>query len=374
MRKSFKYRLYPTATQQKLLEGQLSEACRLYNAALQERREAYKRHGVSLNYYDQANQLKEIRDRGDLGLPNYHCCQNVLKRLDKAFAAFFDRVKQGQRAGFPRFKSHRRYHSITFPSYGDGNKIVDEGHLPIQDVGAIKIKLHRPVGGKIKTTTVKRECGKWYACFSCEVERQPLEPNENQVGIDMGLENFATRSDGQAIPNHRYYKKAQAKLRRAQRKVARRQNKNSQRRRKAILLLQKAHQHVANQRKDFQHQESYKLVRDFGTIVVEDLNVKGLSGGRLAKSVQDAGWSSFIEMLRYKAENAGRQLLEVDPNYSSQECPQCHTVRKKSLAERVHRCACGLTLGRDHAAALLILGRGLRLQAQTKPEVRASVA
>ena len=374
MRKSFKYRLYPTATQQKLLEGQLSEACRLYNAALQERREAYKRHGVSLNYYDQANQLKEIRDRGDLGLPNYHCCQNVLKRLDKAFAAFFDRVKQGQRAGFPRFKSHRRYHSITFPSYGDGNKIVDEGHLPIQDVGAIKIKLHRPVGGKIKTTTVKRECGKWYACFSCEVERQPLEPNENQVGIDMGLENFATRSDGQAIPNHRYYKKAQAKLRRAQRKAARRQNKNSQRRRKAILLLQKAHQHVANQCKDFQHQESYKLVRDFGTIVVEDLNVKGLSGGRLAKSVQDAGWSSFIEMLRYKAENAGRQLLEVDPNYSSQECPQCHTVRKKSLAERVHRCACGLTLGRDHAAALLILGRGLRLQAQTKPEVRASVA
>ena len=131
---------------------------------------------------------------------------------------------------------------------------------------------------------------------------------------------------------------------------------------------------MANQRKDFQHQESYKLVRDFGTIVVEDLNVKGLSGGRLAKSVQDVGWSSFIEMLRYKAENAGRQLLEVDPNYSSQECPQCHTVRKKSLSERVHRCACGLTLGRDHAAALLLLGRGLRLQAQTKPEVRASVA
>jgi len=373
MRKTFQYRLYPTATQQKLLAGQLSEACRLYNAALQERREAYKSHGVSLNYYDQAKQLKEIRERGDLGLANYHCCQNVLKRLDKAFAAFFDRVKQGQRAGFPRFKSHRRYDSITFPSYGDGNKLVGDGHLRIQDVGAIKIRLHREVAGKIKTTTVKRECGQWYACFSCEVAPQPLEPNEKQVGIDVGLENFATRSDGEAIPNPQYYQKAQAKLRRAQRKVARRQNHKSKRRRKAILLLQKAHQHVANQRKDFQHRESYKLVRDFGTIVVEDLNVKGLSGGRLAKAVHDVGWSSFIEMLRYKAENAGRQLMEVDANYTSQECPQCHAVARKSLSERVHRCGCGLTLGRDHAAALLILGRGLRLQAQTKPEARASV-
>jgi putative transposase len=135
-----------------------------------------------------------------------------------------------------------------------------------------------------------------------------------------------------------------------------------------------AHAHVANQRKDFQHQESYKLVRDFGTIVVEDLNIKGLSGGLLSKAVHNVGWSSFLHRLSYKAENAGRQLLKVDPQYTSQECPNCHTVKKKQLSERVHRCACGLTIHRDHAAALVILGRGLRLQAETKPEVRASVA
>jgi len=138
--------------------------------------------------------------------------------------------------------------------------------------------------------------------------------------------------------------------------------------------LQKAHAHVANQRKDFQHQESYKLVRDFGTIVVEDLNVKGLSDGMLSKAVHDVGWSSFTNLLSYKAENAGRQLLKVDPNYTSQECPNCHTIEKKQLSERVHRCDCGLTIDRDQAAAMVILGRGLRLQAETKPEVRVSVA
>jgi len=181
----------------------------------------------------------------------------------------------------------------------------------------------------------------------------------------MGLENFATRSDSKPIPNHRFYKTAQAKLRRAQRKVARRKNKKSKRRHKAVLLLQKAQQHVRNQRKDFQHQEAYKPVQTFGTIVVEDLNIKGLGGGMLSNSVHDVGWSSFLSMLRYKAENAGRQLIEVDPKYTSQQCPQCHAIAKKALSERVHRCACGLTIGRDHAAALVILGRGLRLQAQT---------
>ena len=130
--------------------------------------------------------------------------------------------------------------------------------------------------------------------------------------------------------------------------------------------MQKAHAHVANQRKDFQHQESYKLVRDFGTIVVEDLNVKGLSGGMLSKAVHDVGWSSFTNKLSYKAENAGRQLLKVDPNYTSQECPNCHTIEKKQLSERVHRCDCGLTIDRDQAAAMVILGRGLRLQAENE--------
>jgi len=162
MHKTFKYRLYPTATQQELLHQQLAEACRLYNAALQERIAAYRTHRKSVNYYDQAAQLTEIRKAGDLGLPNCHCAQDVLKRLDKAFKAFFQRSKRGQKPGFPRFKSYRRYDSITFPSHGDGNKMLPSGHLFVQGVGNIKVKLHRPLHGKSKTVSVKRNVVKWH--------------------------------------------------------------------------------------------------------------------------------------------------------------------------------------------------------------------
>jgi putative transposase len=193
MRKTFKYRLYPNPAQQELLRVQLSEACRLYNAALQERRDAYKSHGKSLNYYGQANQLKEIRASGNLQLANYHCCQDVLKRVHKAFAAFFDRIKRKQRAGYPRFKSRRRYDSITFRSHGDGNKLLEK-HLRVQGVGDIKIKLHRPVSGTIKTVSVKREGHHWYGCFSCQVSAQPLPENTKQIGIDVGLESFVAKS------------------------------------------------------------------------------------------------------------------------------------------------------------------------------------
>ena len=151
-------------------------------------------------------------------------------------------------------------------------------------------------------------------------------------------------SDGTRIENHRYYKTAQAKLRRAQRKVARRQNKKSQRRHKAILLLQKAHRHVANQRKDFQHKLSTQLVQNFGTIAVEDLNIKGLAAGVLGKAIHDVGWATFLNMLAYKAANAGRQLLKIDPKHTSQECPNCHAIAKKALSQRVHGCDCGLTI------------------------------
>jgi putative transposase len=175
MRKTFKYRLYPNPAQQELLRVQLSEACRLYNAALQERRDAYKSQGKSLNYYHQANQLKEIRASGNLGLANYHCCQDVLKRVHKAFAAFFRGIKRKQRAGYPRFKSHRRYDSMTFPSHGDGNKLLEK-HLRVQGVGDIKIKLHRPVSGKIKTVSVKREGNHWYACFSHLISSHLISP------------------------------------------------------------------------------------------------------------------------------------------------------------------------------------------------------
>ena len=377
MRKTFQYRLYPNRAQTEALTVQLSEACRLYNAALQERIEAYATHRKSINYYDQAAQLTEIRKAGDLDLPNCHCAQDVLRRLDKAFKAFFQRMKRGQKPGFPRFKSRRRYDSITFPSHGDGNKLLPSGHLFVQGVGNIKAKLHRPSHGKIKTVTVRRQNERWYVCFSVEASAQTLPESTEMVGIDLNLENFATLEEGnleeKRIENPRFYQQAQKKLRRAQRRVARRK-KRSNRRRKAVILLRKIHQHIFNQRLDHQHKLARMLVNQYGFIAVEDLNVKGLAGGMLSKQVHDASWASFIAKLAYKAEEAGRQLVKIDPRGTSQRCP-CGAKVPKKLSDREHVCtACGLITTRDHASAAEILRLGVSLQAQTKPEVRVCVA
>ena len=156
MRFAYKYRLYPTKAQAEFLEGQLREACDLYNAAKQERDDAWKTCHKSIHYYDQANQLKQMRAEGLIGLANYSCCQDVLRRVDKTYQAFFARVKRAERPGFPRYRSFRRYDSITFPSYGDGCALLDAGKLRVQGVGHVKVKLHRAVIGEIKTVTIKR--------------------------------------------------------------------------------------------------------------------------------------------------------------------------------------------------------------------------
>ena len=371
MRKNFKYRLCPTEAQGDALTHQLAEACRLYNAAIQERRDAYRMAGESINYYDQANQLKEIRAEGDLALANFSCSQDVLRRVDKTFKAFFCRVKDGQTPGYPRFRPVSRYDSITFPSYGDGCKLLDNGKLRLQGVGAVKVKLHRAIEGEIKTVTVKREAGKRYAVFSVECEAKPLPASTEATGVDVGLSAFATLADGTEVENPRYYKEAQAGLRRAQRKVARRK-RGGKNRKKAVRELQRAHAHVRNQREDFAHKVSRTLVLMFGLIVVEQLNIKGMAAGMLAKSVNGAGWSSFIAKLTYKAEEAGRALLKVNPRGTSQRCV-CGAPNPKTLSQRWHHCeSCGLSVPRDHASALEILRLGLSLLGGTWP-VAASV-
>jgi putative transposase len=359
MRKTYKYRLFTTAAQAQALEAQLGEACRLYNAALQERRDAYQGYGVSINYYDQSNQLKAIRAAGDCGLANFSACQDVLRRVDKTFKAFFRRVKAGEKAGYPRFKSRRRFDSYTFPSYGDGCKLVDS-RLYLQGVGHLKVTLHRPVDGTIKTVTVKRECGKWYVCLSVEYTAPSLPKCDAHTGIDVGLTAFATLADGTEIPNPRYAKNAQAKVRIAQRRVARRK-KGGNNRRKAVRLLQKAHAHVKNQRADFHHKTARSLVNTYGVIAVEDLNVIGLSRGMLAKPVHDVGWGQFLTILTHKAAEAGRQVVAVNPRGTSQTC-LCGAPVPKTLSQRWHQCVeCGLSAPRDHVSAQLIERLGLSL-------------
>jgi putative transposase len=297
-----------------------------------------------------------MRGEGLIGLANFSCCQDVLRRADKTYKAFFARVKRGDKPGFPRFKPWHRYDSLTFPSYGDGCGLLDSGKLRLQGTGHIKLKLHRRVEGEIKTVTVKRDLNHWYVCFCVEREPAALPESPEAIGMDVGLDNFAVLSDGTEIDSPRQLKRGLAQLRRAQRRLCRRK-RGSKRRRKAAVLVAKAHREIRNQRAAFHHDVSRWLVDRYGMIAVEDLNVKGLARGMLAQSVNDAGWRLFFQKLSYKAESAGRVLVKVDPRGTSQRCV-CGASVRKTLADRWHECpACGLSGSRDVVSAQVILQR-----------------
>lgn len=364
MRRSFKYRLYPAKAQARALETLLDGAHDLYNAALEQRRDAWRGHGRSVGYLDQAAELKEARDAdARLCLLNYSACQDVLRRLHKAFDAFFRRVKKGEAPGYPRFRARDRYDSITFPSHGDGVRLGKR--LYIQSVGDVKVKLHRPVEGRPKTVTLKREAGKWYAIFSCDdvpARNYPLATGE--VGIDMGLESFATLSTGEKVENARWYRKTEKRLAEAQRKLTSEQKK-SKRRRKAKARLARLHAKAANQRSDFQHKLAKRIVSENKLIAVEDLKPSEMvSDARrgMAKSIHDAAWAAFLAILGAKAEEAARRFVRVPAAGTSSTCFNCGEYRKKELCERTHSCPCGLMLDRDLHASLNILrlGRSLR--------------
>lgn len=376
MRKAFKYRLYPNRSQTEALDAMLGTHRRLYNLALRDRRDSYEGEGRSVSYGEQSARYKESRKV----LPsfcalNFSSAQATLRRLDKAFKAFFRRVKAGQCPGYPRFKGEDRFRTVEFPSYGDGCKLKDNGRLYLQRIGHIKVKLHRAIEGTIKTVSVKKSCGKWYAIFSCDLGDEP-EPVEGgpEVGIDLGLKSFLVTSDGSSVDPPRYYRKAQKKLKRAQRALARKK-KGSSRRRKARERVARLHEKTANQRRDFHHKEARKLVEAHGLIAHEALNVKGLSRTRLATSVHDAGWAQFVNILVPKAEEAGVRVVAVNPANTTQACSSCGAMpeRKKTLSERLHNCSCGYVADRDVNAAENILALGRSAQAPTQ-RVAASVA
>jgi len=241
---------------------------------------------------------------------------------------------------------------------------VNGGQLSLSKIGNVKIKLHRSLQGEVKTLTLKNENGKWYACFSSILDSEPLPENHDAIGIDVGLESFAVTSDAEIVDNPRWFRAAQKELRRKQRHVSR-CTKRSSGWKRACCRVAKLDRHVFHQRNDFQHKLSRELVNNYGIIAVEDLNIQGLAGGRLAKSVHDAAWSGFIRKLSYKAESAGRWLVKVNARGTSQQCP-CGRAVPKRLWDRKHHCsACGFKTIRDHASALEILRRGLRLRTET---------
>lgn len=363
MRKSFQFRLYPTKSQEVQLEIILETGRRLYNAALAERRDTYQNEGRSLNYYDQANALKTQRQQNVyLAQVNFSACQDILRRLDKAFKAFFRRIRMGEKPGYPRFKGRGRYDSLTFPSYGDGCKIK-EGRLYLQNVGLIKLKWHRNILGRIKTVTVRHQLDAWYASFSCEVEPIDLPPSEEITGVDLGIKHLAITSQGEFFEHPHYLRKAERHLKYLQRSVSRKK-KGSKRRKKAVRQLAKLHQHVANQRRDMAHKVSRVLVNKYGLIAFEDLNAQGLlKNHHLAKSIADAGWHQLVQYTTYKAAEAGRRVVLVDPRFTSQDCSTAGCTYRKTdltLAVRTWECpTCGVWHDRDINAAQNILQKAL---------------
>jgi putative transposase len=345
------------------LENHLVTCCELYNAALQERRDAYKLNHISLNYFDQANQLSDIKEiRDDLNNVHSQVLQDVLKRIDKTFKAFFARIKRKEKAGFPRFKSVKKFDSFCFPQ--SGFKLVGD-KLTLSKIGSVRLRLSRPIEGKIKTCTIKREVSGWFVVFTVENEIKPLPKTKRSVGLDVGIESFVTLSDGTQIENFKYYESTQKHLRKAQRKVSRRK-KGSNSRRKAVVILRKIHEKIYSQRNDFQHKVSTHLINQYDLIAIEKLSILGMSRGILSKQVNDVSWSSFFQKLKYKAENADKTLIEVNPAYTSQDCSHCGNRVKKDLSVRIHHCLkCGLKIHRDTNAAINILKAGQAFETPT---------
>src|SRR6202140_5535560 len=230
--------------------------------------DSYKTARKGVTWLQQQSQLSAIKEvRPEFKRVHAHTLEELMIRPYRSFQNFFRRVQKNETPGFPRFKGRNRFNSLVFTPTAFR---VQGHHVAISKVGNIKIKMHRALPEKHGTLFLKQICGSWYACFSCAVAPQVFPPSREEIGVDVGLEAFAVLSDGTPIKNPRWYRKAQAKLRQAQRRVARRK-KGSQRRRQAVAVWQKIHEHVANQRKDFQHQEASKLVQRYGVIAVEDL-------------------------------------------------------------------------------------------------------
>lgn len=355
MKLSFKYRIYPNRTQIETLYNQLSLCRWLYNVALEHRITAYKSIGQHISYFNQANELSKIKEQF-VQFKSVHSqvLQDVLKRIDMSFKGFYRRIKQGDTAGFPRFKGKDSFNSICYPQ--GGYKIISN-RIRISKIGDVKIKLHRKIQGTIKTCSIKKQGNQWYVIFSVEkditIKKKAIS---NAVGIDLGLESFAVFSDGGKIENPRHLRQSEEDLKEIQSKYCK--HKGSKTKKKLIAL----HRKITNQRSDFLHKQSTMVVNEYGLIAYEDLNIKKMAKGQYAKSIHDAGWGKFIKMIKYKAESAGTYAIAVNPRNTSKICSGCGTIVEKKIYDRQHDCpVCNLSLHRDLNASINILRSGTGL-------------
>jgi putative transposase len=347
VRRAYKFRAYPTRGQVSRAAQCLRDHQRLYNAALEERREAWRMRTVSVRYGQQSAQLKDIRGLDpDQGRWSFSSQQATLRRLDKAFAAFCRRCKAGQKPGYPRFRALDRWDSVEWPSDGDGCRWKpDMGRVYLQGIGHVKVHAHRAVQGRVKTISLKREGRRWYAVLSCDdVPAEPLPATGREIGLDVGVARFATASDGEIIANPRFTRKSAGELAAAQQALSRKKRGSSNRRR-AKAKIGEVHRKIRNRRADFHHKTARALVSTCDAIALEDLNTAGMTrrpapkpdpdqpGGFLPnnaaakrglnRSILDAGWAQFAGILAAKAEEAERRIVFVNPAGTSINCHRC---------------------------------------------------
>ena len=356
MIRTFLYRLYPTGRQERILLSWLTVLRWIYNAALQERRDAYRLAGKSIGYNEQTKEITQLRaeDAEYAAIP-VEVLRSPLKQLKKGFDGFFRRCKTGEKPGFPRFRGRDRFSSFSFGP----TKVNDQGRVWVFGIGWIRLNLHRPVDGVIKDGRIIHRNGRWYVSFQCYVGEAPAKvPVRNAVGIDLGLTHFAVLSDGTEIPNPRFFKESEALIARRQQALARKR-RGSKSRQKAKRLVGRAHEKVTNQRLDFARKTACDLYDRYDLVVHEDLTIARMIRAGFSKSISDVSWGATLRCLSDKAEYAGRWLIAVDPRGTSQRCSRCQATVQKELSERTHSCPnCGLVLGPDHNAAINILALG----------------
>lgn len=358
---TYKYRLLTSKHDHLRLAELVEDQRQLYNAALQERIDCYDKTGTSITFYDQCRGLTECRKvLPDMQAVPANLQRGTLHRLDKAFKSFFQRVKKGVKAGFPRFKGKGWYDTLEFKEFSGLR--LDGKWLRSKAFGSIRVHFHRPLPADcpIKSAKLVRDIKGWYVCFVVDVPVAEKVAVSEAVGIDVGLKELAVLSNGDVIPSLRAAQKAEKALRVANRKLSR-TKRGSKGRIKARRVVARINRKIKNQRNTYAHQVSAAVVKRFDLIAVEKLKVENMMKNRhLAKSIADASWSDLIAKIAYKAERAGKFFVQVAPHNTSQACSGCGAIVPKSLAVRTHNCPdCGLIMDRDENAAHNILNKAV---------------
>jgi putative transposase len=364
LRKAYRFRIYPSKEQGRILERTLQTCRILYNNLLAERRDSYRRTGCSPGYYEQKRSLV-LRKLGNPYVRQVHSqvLQDVALRLERGFENYFERTKKGEKVGYPRFKGWNRYNSFTYPQFGNGVVLEPQnGRLVLSKIDSVRIFQHRPLppDAVIKTCTIRRDVNKWYACLTVKIEdNQPqVCEGKSQVGVDLGLSSLVTLSNGERVESPKFLRKSEKKLKREQRRLSRKK-KGSQNRRKQVTKLARIHRKIRLRRTDFNHKLSRILVNRFDVIGFENLRISNMmKNHRLAKSIADASWGQLRVFTSYKAEEAGKRVETVDSYGTTRDCSMCEFHVSKMLSERIHKCPnCGLILDRDWNAARNVLNR-----------------